>query len=161
MLNKYLGNTSYKASYRLIDMLKRSCAKRLDNCVPAKSITSIYFFSRHGIKNLKILCDFFVLKSRLACSLHKPPVLVSFAEVTNICTVKPLSHCARIDPARAPTLALLRQVRLPSFYPSYLSTSAPGTAISLFLDSSYIPSTLVAFLPSLHSSDHRCVLSYC
>ena len=55
----------------------------------------MYFFSHHGLKNLKILNDFLVLKSPFACSFQKIAMVVSFAEVANAPTINLLfSECS-------------------------------------------------------------------
>ena len=46
----------------------------------------MYFFSQHGLKIPKISYDFLNLNSPFACSLRKPAMAVSFAEVTNATT---------------------------------------------------------------------------
>ena len=47
----------------------------------------MYFFSQHGLKNLKVSYVFLVLSSIFACSLRKPPIVSSLADVTNLPTV--------------------------------------------------------------------------
>ena len=60
ILNRYPGNTRYKASNKLIDILKR--LKRSKSVFPAENIISMYFFPQHGLKNPRILYAFLVLK---------------------------------------------------------------------------------------------------
>ena len=94
ILSNYLRNTRIKASSRLIDMLKRSCMSVSKRVFPASNISHIKFFCQDGLKNLKISYDFLV-KSLVACSLQKPPIVVSFAEATNMPTVSPFfSECS-------------------------------------------------------------------
>ena len=87
MLNKYQGYTRYKASRRLIGMFKSSCTNASKIILPAKNTLFMYFFSQHGLKNLKISCDFRVLSSPFAYSLQKPSIVTSLAAVTNLPTV--------------------------------------------------------------------------
>ena len=112
----------------------------------------MYFFSQRGLKNLKILYDFLVLKSPFACSLQKPAMVVSFAEVTNAPTVNPLFSDCSSWPCKNSKICFINYLLwCLSPCPSRSPASASGTAISLFLVSSDIP-TPPSLNPVLTSS---------
>ena len=93
ILNRYLGYTKYKASRRLIGILKSSCTNASKIAFPRRTSCPCIPFPN---KNLKISCGLRVLSSPFACSLQKPQIVTSFAAVTNLPTVISLSLSSAI-----------------------------------------------------------------
>ena len=60
----------------------------------------MYPFSLQGLKNLKISGFFLVLSSSFACYLQNPPMVTSFAAVTNLSTVIPVVSATSSCPSR-------------------------------------------------------------
>ena len=110
-----------------------------------------------NLNNLKISGDFRVLSSPFACSLQKPPIVTSFAALTNLPTVISLSLL--LLPAVPPETPMFASPAVEHSFPSCLShsqVSGIGTATFLSLVLDVKPSIPCVFRLQPHSFS-RCL----
>ena len=154
ILNRFLGYTKYKASRRLIGILKSSCTNSSKIAFPRRTSFPCIPFPN---KNLKISCGLRVLSSPYACSLQKPQIVTSFAAVTNLPTVISLSLLlfSSVLP-ETPIIASPAVEPSLSSCPSHFQVSGSGTAIFLSLVLDGMPSIPLVFRLLPHSFS-RCL----